>query len=143
MQISAQLQLRYLDFSIFTGGCFHGQVHPIVSTLVIGKMLALWDVCVLARRNCWGKIIIYTKDNKSNLCLPPEDGRVMWEIPMSASLQENQSLLLATPTFPVHMLKMRVENRWVALKCDLIRIWSRRLDKCRLSGGMVGSSHEN
>lgn len=132
MQISAQLQLRYLDFSIFTGGCFHGQVHPIVSTLVIGKMLALWDVFVLARRNCWGKIIIYTKDNKSNPYLPSEDGRVMWEIPMNASLQENQSLLLATPTFPVHMLKIRVENRWVALKCDLIRIWSRRLDKCRL-----------
>lgn len=111
MQISAQLQLRYFDFSIFTGCGFRGQVHPIVSTLAIGKMLVLWGVCVLARRNFWGKIVIYTEHNKSNLYLPPEGGRVLWEMPMNASLQENQSLLLATPTFPVYMLEIRVENR--------------------------------
>jgi len=46
MQISAQLQLRYLDFSISTGCGFHGQVHLSVSTLVIGKMLTLWCVCL-------------------------------------------------------------------------------------------------
>lgn len=86
--------------------CLHSSDRQNVSSLVC--------VFVLARRNCWGKIVIYAKHNKSNLYLPPEDCRVMWEMPVNASLQENQSLLLATPTFPVHMLKIRVENRWVA-----------------------------
>lgn len=115
--------------------CLHSSDRQNVSSLGC--------VCACKKKLLGKKIIIYTKDNKSNPYLPSEDGTVIWEIPMNASLQENQSLLLATPTFPVHMLKMRVENRWVALKCDLIRIWSRRLDKCRLWGGMVGSSHEN
>lgn len=40
MQISAQLQLRYLDLSIFVGVVFHGQAHPIVSALLTGEKSA-------------------------------------------------------------------------------------------------------
>lgn len=65
MQISVQLQLRYLDFSIFMGCGFSrsGASHCLCSA---GR----WNVgslmCVC--RNCWAEALVCTKYNESNLC---------------------------------------------------------------------------